>query len=272
MLKRRPETQYNREGEAITKSPEPEDTNISTPEEIQKRKIFRAKRVSVQEKSPFILKSQLVPDSKESDLLRACEPIKVDFFNIKDEEVKEPSPEKSKPLEPKLKTFDCPKFSNPLSSLLQSISSKKEDEVVNSFIGSKTPAKPEPKQTSFLLKPIKSDLETVVSVEGSASVNGVSRGEVFIEVASGVVSEKKVFSFILKNKIRNVIYQASLSSKAELVECPDLILADENCNLVEMKTIVFRKNADKVCRDEVRICVDKALKDKVLNAFTKLRQ
>jgi hypothetical protein len=272
MLKRRPETQYTRDGEAIQKSPEPEDPNISTPEEIQKRKMFKAKRVSVQEKSPFILKSKLIAEAAESDLLKDSAPVKVNFFEIKDDEVKENSPEKQKTSETNCRSFEGPKFSNPFNSILSSIFSKKDSEVVDGFISSKVASKPEPKQTSFLLKPIKSDLKTLVSVEGSASVNGVSRGEGFVEVAAGEVGEKKVFSFILKNKIKNLIYQASLSNKAEIVECNDLMLTEDHAGFVEMKTVVFKKNAEKVVTDQIRVCIAKEDKRKLIDAFAKLRQ
>lgn len=268
MLKRRPNTQYTRDGVPISNSPEPEESTISTPDEIKTRKIFRAKRVSVQEKQGFILKSKLISDTAESELLKANEPVSVNFFNIPDEEVKEISPEKSK----QSKNFEGPKFFNPLSSILQNLSSKKDDEVLNGFISSITPVKPETKLTSFDGKLIKSDFATVYSVEASGSVNGVSRGEGFIEIVTREVSGKKVFSLIIKNKIKNVVYQASLMTKSEVEECKDLQLAEDDGKFVEMKTEVFRKNGEKVCKEEVRICLEKSKKKGLIEAFAKLRQ
>lgn len=268
MLKRRPNTQYNRQGEPIKSSPEAEETVESTPEEIKSRKIFRAKRVTVQEKQGFKLKSKLLSDTTESELLKETKPVSVNFFSIPDEEVKEISPEKQK----HAKVFEGPKFSNPLSSILQNLSSKKDDEVLNGFISSITPVKAEPKLMSFDGKLTKSDFDTVYSVDSIVSVNGVSRGEGFLEIVTREVSGKKNFSLIFKNKIKNVVYQASLLSKSSVEDCKDLMLGEDDGNYVEMKTEVFRKNGEKVCKEEVRICLAKDKKKGLVEAFKKLSQ
>jgi len=39
-----------------------------------------------------------------------------------------------------------------------------------------------------------------------------------------------------------------------------------------MKTEVFRKNGEKVCKEEVRICLEKSKKKGLIEAFAKLRQ
>ena len=67
-----------------------------------------------------------------------------------------------------------------------------------------------------------------------------------IEVATGMVACKKIFFFILKNKIKNVVYQASLSSRAELVEWSDLVLSDDEAKLVELKICVLKRMMERL--------------------------
>ena len=302
MLKRKPTTQYAPDGEVISVSVEPEDPNISTPEEIKNRKIYRVKRQAPQSKTGFILKSKLLPDILEEQLLQDSKSSVVDFLSIPDEEVKEISPEKSKPLsEPDIKpeqplkdaiqekviagdnTKDSKekeivekpnliKYSNPFNSILQKIESKAEEDVVSSFISSGTP-KIENIATplSFLGTPQKSALESIFSVEALASVDHASRGGGFIEIAKGEVNGKKISSIIFKNQIRSVVYQAGITSRSEFKECNSLELGEDDGNSTEMEIDVYRKKNDKFAKETLRILISTAQKDKTLKAMEQIR-
>jgi hypothetical protein len=311
MLKRKPTTQYDREGVPIETKQEVEDLNISTPEEIKNRKIYRVKKLVPQQKSGFILKSKLVPDSLEAKLLQSSKDSLVNFLQVLEEEVKELSPEKAKTevtpgpaqtlLSPKpLHPFGTPasepkdldtkknegvrsiqslnpsieetpanyKFINPLSSILNELKSKKEEELVNTFICS-SPRKFEvvPTPSTFTGTPQKSILESLVSVEAQISVDHVSRGEGFVEIAKGIVSGRKVASFLFKNQIKTVIYQAGLTTSCNFKECKDWELGEDTENHLEAEIEVYKKINNITTKQTVRVLIakkdQKALKENI---------
>jgi hypothetical protein len=318
MLKRKPTTDYNPDGEALPSEPEPQDCNISTPEEIKNRKVFKAKRPTAPTKSGFILKSTLVPSVVEAELLKESKATVVDFLSIPDEEVKDFSPEKTKQnvsadlsgknsknegekIEGKIseikgKTDEnnteiirkeketisnnggfsgstLGKTVNPFSSILQKINDKKAEELVNSFITSAA-AKNEtisaPK-TEFLASSKKSELERLVVVEGQASINHVPRGEGFIELAQGTVDKRSILSILIRNSIKNVIYQASLSKNSDFRECENCELLEDEADSIEIEIDTFRKVGEKVVKDVLRIGIKKRDQQILKNALLKYK-
>ena len=298
MLKRKPTTQYTREGNAIESNCDYEDKNISTPEEIKNRKIYRVKRVTPQPKAGFILQSKLLPENLEAQLLQETKTLSVDFLSIPDEEVKEISPEKSKTREiiddkdkqeelsiendknkqvivettkkkPLLQVESANltsvskketlPYTNPLSSIIEKMNEKKEDELVNAFIVSNTPktiniVTPQ----SFTGTPQKNILACLVSVEAQISVNhGDSRGKGYLEIAKGIIDEKKICSLIFKNQIKSVVYQAGITTKSKLKECNNWELGEDDLESEELEVEVFKKQGDKIVGDIIRILLSK---------------
>lgn len=284
MLKRKPTTQYTKEGKAMPQEPEPVDVNISTPEEIKARKIYRVKRQVPPPvaKNSFILQSKLVPDGLEEKLLEQVKSAPIDFFSIHDEEIKEISPEKKvkssqadeKVLEEEEKKpeVSAAKYSNPFSSILQSIETKKEDELVSSFISSSTP------KIEQILTPVsfagttqKSTFDVLVSIEAEASVEHVQRGIGFIEIAIGKVTEKKMSSVIFKNQIKNIIYQAVLTGRSEFKECKDWELGEDDGKNVELEIEVYIKKIGKVVKENLRVQIAKSERAKLEKSVEQAR-
>ena len=148
--------------------------------------------------------------------------------------------------------------------------SKKEEDLVCSFISSST-VKIESVATSisFVGTPQKSALESLVIVDGQTSVNHVSRGQGFIEIAQGKAAAKIVNSIIIRNSIKAVIYQASLSFASEFKECKDRELIEDDMELIEIEIDVFRKQGEKVVKDTLRAAVNKFDKMQLVEALAK---
>ena len=294
MLKRKPETQYTREGLPIEQTTELEDTNISTPEEIKNRKIYRVKRPTALTKKGFVLQSKLVPDNLEAELLQNKTNV-VDFLSIPDEEVKELSPEKQKTFEKfenlegktqnilqkpeetekkSEKVDEKPKnFENPLSAIIKNLESKKSEELVNSFISSSTPKteKKLPIASNFYGTPQKNMLECLVSVKSHISVNHNSRGQGFIEIAKGFLSEKKICSVIFKNQIKNIVYQAVLPSDTQLKECKVWELGEVDGNYEEVEIEAYKNVNGKTVKENLRILIDKADRKTLQNGLNQAK-
>lgn len=173
-MKRRATSTLTREGELIPDREEPIPGEDATPEQIQKRKIFRARRPMRQpvfkeeEKVGFKLQTTLISKELEEQLLSA-KPNPVNFLSIPDPEIKEVSPQKqqpqvstiSNPLKPEpkpqspsaLQTLQEQPKTQPskpeeskadpkvvgFASIIQSLTSKSDDAVRNSFIKTATP-------------------------------------------------------------------------------------------------------------------------------------
>ena len=176
-MKRRATSTLTREGELIPNRDEPLPGEEATPEQIQKRKIFRARRplrqpvFKEEEKVGFKLQTTLISKEVEQQLLSA-KSAPVNFLSLPDPEIKEVSPQKQQPQTstspkqlPETRLTSPPKplantaaelsKSEPVTfkaeeskavpqvvgfaSIIQSLNSQSDDAVRSSFIKSATP-------------------------------------------------------------------------------------------------------------------------------------
>lgn len=177
-MKRRATSTLTREGELIPNREEPLPGEEATPEQIQKRKIYRARRplrqpvFKEEEKVGFKLQTTLISKELEEQLLNA-KSAPVNFLSLPDPEIKEVSPQKQQPSTstsskqlPETRLTQTPtkplasstlelSKSEPVSSkaeenkpvpkvlgfasIIQSLNSQSDDAVRNSFIKSATP-------------------------------------------------------------------------------------------------------------------------------------
>lgn len=179
-MKRRATSTLTREGELIPNREEPVPGEDATPEQIQKRKIYRARRPMRQpvfqpeEKVGFKLQTTLISKELEEQLLNS-KPKPVNFLSMRDPEIKEVSPKKQQPIVSTIVKSQTPqeqaKTEPPkpeeskavlkvvgFASIIQSLNFKSDDAVVNSFIKTATPK-----------------LETVVSTPSFTNIATPSR-------------------------------------------------------------------------------------------------
>lgn len=164
---------------------------------------------------------------------------------------------------------NTPRFSNPLASIIKNLSEKNKDDLESSFISSSTP-KMENIQTPMSFKtPIqKSTLQSISLISATASVNHISRGQGFIELAKGTSSNgKKLATIIFRNSIKSVIFQATLSSKSAFTDCKTSELNEEDSDNIELEIEVFRKQGEKILKEILRVAISKSDKPLLQNSL-----
>ena len=87
----------------------------------------------------------------------------------------------------------------------------------------------------------------------------------------GKISDKKVAMIILRNQIKNVIYQAVLTSNSKWKVSSDMLLReDHNDTRVEMEIPCVRK-AEKLYTDKCKVAVTNQQKEKLEKAEKEVR-
>jgi len=258
MLKRKATSQLTRDGQEIPNEEQEEEQKLDTPEAIQNRKIFRARRPLRQpvfeekEQAKFQLDKSLIDKDKEEELLATKHKPKVSFMEVK------PS---------------TPFKSSVLQSLITKLNTQKEEDITDSFIKS-AKNKEEVKETSPIsLTPIAKtpQLNTVCKVPAQLSVDKVPRGEGHLEVVKGKINEKPIAMLLFRNSIQNIVFQAAILSNCALKQVEALELTqDEDSETLEFEVNLYRKS-EKPILETCRFAITKDSESVVKKAFEEVK-
>lgn len=281
MQKRKATTELTRDGEAIPRYEEAPAGEDSTPQEISQRRIFRARRpqksATTDEPTSFKLKTQLVSEDLESKLL-AAKPASFNFMDIPDVEVREVSPIKStqpsKPAEPA--KVESPSFTA-FAGILSDMKTKKEEDIVSSFIQSAANKEKSEELVSpkFQDNVHKSETNHYVSIEGRFSLNGVSRGEGYVEISKGNIGDNKMNLLVFRNSFKSIIYQGVLADSAKWKDSEKQAESDEEEeekeDKISLEIVAYRKT-DKLRAETCKIRTRRINKSKLLEGLEKAKK
>jgi hypothetical protein len=252
-MKRRATSQLTREGNyEEVQHDECVDVEVSTPAEISRRKIYRAKRPAMAEvdstKKGFKLSVPLLTKDLEHSLL--VKPPTVDFsaFN---EEIKEASPDKKpKPVS----GFKSAGFGD----LIADINKKQTEQVEAAFLTSATPRSKQSPAVNFPSQASSQPpklYQLVASFECSVSLNKSDKGKGRLEFMTNLADNKAVALAVFRNSIGSLLYQGYLSKTASITEASDVTVEREaDSGDIEYSLQTYRMT-DKITKDEIRICV-----------------
>lgn len=271
-MKRRATSQLTRDGNyEDQRTDELVDVEVSTPSQIAARKIYRAKRpppkvIETDEVKGFKLKAPLL--TKDLELLLLSKPPTVDFSALRDD-VKETSPDVPR----KSAGFKSAGFSD----LIAGINKKENEQVEAMFLTSATPKAKSVSTFSFpslqaaLTQPPKL-YRPVANFECAISVNKSDKGKGRLEFMLGSVDNKSVALVVFRNSIGSLLYQGYLSKTVSITQATDVTVEpEEETGNVEYAIMAFSM-ANKMQKDDLRVCVAPQKFDALQAALKKIRE
>lgn len=295
-MKRKATAQLTREGgyEPVAPVPLPPDCS---PEDIQKRKIYRARRPLRQpqfsdDKIGFALKDSLLSAEDEKRLLTDQPPVAVDFLSIpapvNPSKPSSETPKPAKTVSSAPTTVQTPAkepvrlFATPLTSpafksagfksLIEELSRKQTEEVAQAFIQTKTEPTVSPRVVlpdAVTTKTVYKSLLTVryTQQECKFATAESDKGPGKLEVLQQSGTTEQTYTLVFRNGIGSIMYRAFLPPQPRLVPAKsNIIEVAEEESYAELELLCVRAGS-KVALEKCHVAVPVAQKEDFMSRF-----